>query len=246
MLPSRYYVCAAIGEAPTGEIGYLAYDLGTDKFYVWSDGVWNDISGGGGGAPTTAPYWVAAPNAGLSAEVDLSALSTGLIINTGGTPSSYTGASCTNQFPRSLSATGAATCASVDLANDTGSALPLAKLADDATSGLCLVSGGTGGDPTYTTCPGGSGGGNSVEVSIAVTSLGSYFSSTVSAAWVASGTEIVCRPFGTTADGLTPEAIAISGVQATVSNRVAGVSFDLSVNNPYGLEGTVRFHCLGV
>lgn len=92
----------------------------------------------------------------------------------------------------------------------------------------------------------GAGSANSVETSIALTSVGTYFTSTVAAAWVAAGTEIVCRPFGTTADGLTPEAVVASGVQATVISRSAGVSFDLGVNNPYGLEGTVRFHCLGV
>lgn len=44
-------------------------------------------SGGGGGAPTDAQYWVGAPNGTLSAEKDLSALSTGLVKNTAGTPS---------------------------------------------------------------------------------------------------------------------------------------------------------------
>lgn len=45
----------------------------------------------------------------------------------------------------------------IDLADLQG-VLPLAKLTDDATSGLCLVSGGAGGDPNYATCPGGGGG----------------------------------------------------------------------------------------
>lgn len=45
----------------------------------------------------------------------------------------------------------------LDLADMQGT-LPLAKLTDDASSGLCLVSGGAGGDPNYTTCPGGGGG----------------------------------------------------------------------------------------
>ena len=76
--------------------------------------------GTGGGAPTTAQYWVGAADAGLSAEKDLSALSTGLVINTAGTPSAYAGASCTNQVPRSLSASGAATCASVADTDITG------------------------------------------------------------------------------------------------------------------------------
>jgi len=44
---------------------------------------------------------------------------TGLLKGTGsGAPSAYTGTSCTNQFPRSINVSGAATCASVDVALD--------------------------------------------------------------------------------------------------------------------------------
>ncbi len=42
----------------------------------------------------------------------------------------------------------------VDLADLQGT-LPLAKLTDNASANLCLVSGGAGGDPNYTTCPAG-------------------------------------------------------------------------------------------
>lgn len=69
--------------------------------------------GGGGGAPANAQYWVGAPDGTLSAEKDLSALATGLVINTAGTPSAYGGTTCVNQFARSLNASGAATCATV-------------------------------------------------------------------------------------------------------------------------------------
>lgn len=217
-VPVRYNVCDLAASFPTGtSTGDLAYDEATDTLYTWDGAAW-DATGGGGGAPTTAQYWVGAADAGLSAEKDLSALSTGLVINTSGTPSAYAGTSCTNQFPRSLSASGAATCASVasadlnitgttctnqfmsalsssaggtcttatlasaqfanqgttttvlhgnasgnpswgavDLGNDTTSTLPLSKLTDDASSGLCLLSGGAG-DPAWTTCPGGGGG----------------------------------------------------------------------------------------
>lgn len=75
---------------------------------------------GGGGAPSDAEYWVGAANGSLSAEKNLGALATGLVLNTSGTPSAYAGSSCTNQFPRSTSASGAWTCASVldaDLGN---------------------------------------------------------------------------------------------------------------------------------
>jgi hypothetical protein len=78
--------------------------------------------GGAGGAPTTVPYWTGAADATLTAEKNLGALSTGLVLNTAGTPSTYPGAICANQFVRVLSASGVATCASVantDLVNST-------------------------------------------------------------------------------------------------------------------------------
>jgi len=90
-------------------------------------------------------------------------------------------------------------------------------------------------------------GGNLVEVSLALTSVGMFFSTTVTGqAWVTASSKIVCGVFGTTADGLTPEAIAIAGLQPSVANRVAGTGFDLLVESPRGLDGTVRFHCSGV
>ena len=66
-----------------------------------------DISG--------ASYWTKVAEASLSNEVALGALGTGLIINTTttGVPTIYGGTTCTNQYPRSLNASGAATCAGV-------------------------------------------------------------------------------------------------------------------------------------
>lgn len=76
--------------------------------------------GGGGGAPTSATYITQTPDATLSAEQALSALATGIVVNTTATGvlTIYTGATCTNQFVRALSASGAATCASVSLTSD--------------------------------------------------------------------------------------------------------------------------------
>jgi hypothetical protein len=82
---------------------------------------------GSGGAPTDAAYWTSSANGGLSAEVNLGALSTGLLLNTAGTPSAYAGTSCTNQFVRSLNASGAATCASVAAETDISGVLPVAN-----------------------------------------------------------------------------------------------------------------------
>ena len=83
-------------------------------------GAWQGI--GSSGAPTTAGYWVDQANATLTAERNLGALTTGLVLNTVtasvGVPSTYAGTLCTNQFPRSLNASAAATCASVSLTAD--------------------------------------------------------------------------------------------------------------------------------
>lgn len=68
---------------------------------------------GGSGAPTNAQYWTGAADSTLSDEKNLGGLSTGLVINTGGTPSIKSANSCTNQFPRSDNASGAWTCASI-------------------------------------------------------------------------------------------------------------------------------------
>lgn len=106
--------------------------------------------GGGGGAPTNATYLTQTANATLTNEQALSALGTGLMSNTTGTGvvSIYAGTSCTNQFPRSLSAAGAATCASVALATDVTGTLAQARGGTGAgaltcSAGQALTSNGT-------------------------------------------------------------------------------------------------------
>ncbi|WP_447979093.1 hypothetical protein [Candidatus Nitrospira bockiana] len=69
--------------------------------------------GAGGGAPTDGEYWTGAANGTLTAEKNLGALGTGLVINTAGAPSIYAGATCTNQVIRVLSASGAPTCQTI-------------------------------------------------------------------------------------------------------------------------------------
>lgn len=80
-------------------------------------GEWGACPGAGTGAPETAGYWVDQANATLSAERNLGALTTGLVLNTVtagvGVPSAYAGATCTNQVIRVLSASGAATCSTI-------------------------------------------------------------------------------------------------------------------------------------
>lgn len=95
-------------------------------------GAWAPITSAGG-APTDATYITQTPDASLSAEQPLSALASALLLNTTttGVLTAYTGTSCTNQFTRSLSALGVATCASV-------------ALATDVTGTLAVTNGGTG------------------------------------------------------------------------------------------------------
>lgn len=93
-------------------------------------------------APSGAQYWVATADATLSAERDLGLLTTGLVLNTVtsavGVPSAYVGTSCTNQFPRSLNASGAATCATVALTDTTG----IASSGINLTAGVGVSGGG--------------------------------------------------------------------------------------------------------
>ncbi|MGH7311174.1 MAG: hypothetical protein ACREK6_21040, partial [Candidatus Rokuibacteriota bacterium] len=98
-------------------------------------------AGGGGGAPTDATYIVQTPHAGLSAEQALSALGTGLVVNTTGTGvlSIYGGTSCINQFPRSLNASGVATCTDVAPAD----------FASQTANTVLAAPDGIAGDPTF-------------------------------------------------------------------------------------------------
>lgn len=94
--------------------------------------------------------------------------------------------------------------------------------------------------------PSGGGGGNAVEASLVMDGAGLYSVAVTGQAWVTSTSKIVCAPLGTTADGLTPEAVAAAGLTVSVSDRSAGAGFTVRVMSPHGLAGTVRIHCLGV
>lgn len=125
-----------------------------------------NASGGGGGAPVDATYITQTANATLTNEQALSSLSTGVVKVTNGTGalstavsgtdyapptsgtalqagngsggfSAYAGTSCTNQFPRSLSAAGAATCASVALGTDVSGTLAAGNGGLGATQPTC-------------------------------------------------------------------------------------------------------------
>jgi hypothetical protein len=113
----------------TCTVGDVYVDTVSSGFYRCSAvNTWTRLADGTGtGAPSTAQYWTGAADGTLSAEKNLGALGTGLVINTAGVPSAYAGTSCTNQFPRSLNASGAATCATVSLTADVTGTLPVAN-----------------------------------------------------------------------------------------------------------------------
>lgn len=133
--------------ATTGTSGYGIRDNAGTMQFKNSGGSWqNFVGGAGGGAPADGTYWVRTADGTLSDETVMGALGTGLVLNTTttGVPTIYAGASCTNQFPRSLSAIGAATCASVALAADVSGTLPVAN------GGTGLTSGTSGGVLAFT------------------------------------------------------------------------------------------------
>lgn len=115
------------------------------------------ITSGGGGAPTDATYITQTANGTLSNEQAMGSLGTGLVKNTTttGVQSIYAGTSCTNQFPRSLDASGAATCASVanaditnatiDLTTKVTGDLPLSNLAQSSAASKLLGRGSASG-----------------------------------------------------------------------------------------------------
>ena len=105
-----------------------------------STNTWAAQGGGGGGAPTDAQYWTGAANATLSAEKNLGALGTGLVINTAGVPSIYAGGSCTNQFVTATSASGGLTCTSPTLAG--------AQYANQGTT-TTVLHGNAAGNPSW-------------------------------------------------------------------------------------------------
>jgi hypothetical protein len=116
----------------------------TSKFYICAiTDTWTEVGAGTGGAPTDAQYWTGAADAALSAEKNLGGLGTGLVLNTGGVPSAYAGATCSNAFVRGLNASGVATCNSVvdaDVANNITIDLATAATALAADPADCATS----------------------------------------------------------------------------------------------------------
>jgi hypothetical protein len=131
-------------DPPSGGTGsgiIISCDADDEKLETGATGVFScgaNPGGGGGGAPTDATYIVRTANGSLSAEFAMGNLATGLVLNTTttGTPSIYAGTTCTNQFVRALSASGAATCADVTLGTDTTGGYALSPTEGGLASGV--------------------------------------------------------------------------------------------------------------
>jgi hypothetical protein len=106
-----------------GANGYGIRDNGGQIQFKNLNGSWANASGG---ADPTATFLLKTADTNLPNSQSMAALGTGLVFNTTttGVQSIYTGTSCTNQFPRSLTASGVAGCQTVNLASDVGGILP--------------------------------------------------------------------------------------------------------------------------
>jgi hypothetical protein len=101
------------------------------------------------------------------------------------------------------------------------------------------------GDGAWAAPPAGSGGGNFVEVALALDGQLIYTTTVTGQAWVTSTSKIVCSLFAVANGGTTEEMVMASGVNVGVKARVDGVGFDVWAYNPHGFSGTITVHCVG-
>jgi hypothetical protein len=157
----------AINQLTTGIIPFVRVRLGANDYINWgtatdvngygirdnagviqvknSGGAWSTVVAGGGN-PIDASYITRVSEAALTNETILGSLATAILLNTTGTGvlSAYAGTTCTNQFVRSLSAVGVATCASVAFGTDVSGTVLVPR------GGTGLVSGTGGGVLAFT------------------------------------------------------------------------------------------------
>jgi hypothetical protein len=229
---------------------------------------------GGGGAPTTAQYWTGAADATLSAEKNLGVLGTGLVLNTGGVPSAYTGTTAgANQWITALSASGVGTFAQPAFTNISGTAavgqipalayLPVAGAAASAN----LINGAvvtvanhsaTGtpsattyyrGDNTWSTPSGGGGGGNFVRALVDFGTEATNASLVVTGqAWVTASSVIVCSPslVATSSHAEGAEDPLLEGLTVAAHTRVVGTGFTVAASVANGVgNGVYAIDCTG-
>lgn len=118
-----------------GANGYGFRDSGGQMQVKHSGGSWATIGDGSG--DLDASYITRVPETDLTNETALSTLATALIRNTTatGVPVAYAGTACTDQYVQSLSAVGAATCATVNLLTETSGTLTVARGGTGLTTG---------------------------------------------------------------------------------------------------------------
>jgi hypothetical protein len=132
-----------------------------------------------------------------------------------------------------------------DTANASGACPSPGALWINTSTGLWWWCDGTGG--TWQALPYAGGPQvNYVQPSITMTGGPGLYSVPVTGqTWVTSSSKIACTPSGTTADGLTPEQVALESLSATVGSLSPGIGFTLYVSNLNGSFGTFRYNCVG-
>ena len=86
---------------------------------------------------------------------------------------------------------------------------------------------------------------NLVTANLYLTDTGLFSVTVTGQAWVTQASRIVCAPYAGADGGMTPELVAVGGVEAYAGNLANGVGFDVFVLNPNGLVGPITVHCHG-